>query len=129
MPTDLKHLDHASYAEAAERDANMISTGFVPRPVGKVSVLQVAGKIMAWKDGQPVLVQVIGAPEDRWYLPLFDDLEPFVVFLGHSGKEWDGFKQVDDPDDFLGSLPPEIVVMVNPWFTEEGHIRWHEVQR
>lgn len=100
-----------------------------PKPTGTVlDDIDLTGKLLAFEDGQPVMVTVIGGTENSFYLPLFDDLEAFATFLGHSSRTWDGFSKVEDPAEFLASLPPNVIVMVNPWFTEEGRVRWYEVK-
>ena len=96
-----------------------------PQPHGMVGPEDLLHMYMAWKNQQPVLVSVVGT--DQFYLPVFDRLEPLATFLGHSRKTWDGFTQVDEPGEFLGSLPEGILVMVNPSFTDEGRVQWHGV--
>jgi len=89
---------------------------------------------MGWYSNtdQPVLIKVLGAG-DRFYLPLFDDPEYAVALLGQAGvlygDAFDGFKQVSNTDDFLEEIPEDIGIMVNPWFTDEGKVRWTEVLR
>ena len=96
--------------------------------------IELSGKVMGWYSNteQPVMIKVLGAG-DRFYLPLFDDPEYAVKFLGHAGvvygQAFTGFKQVSDGPEFLSEIPTEIGVMVNPWFTDEGKVRWTEVLR
>lgn len=106
-----------------------------PHRTGKpAESVTLTGLLMGWyqNTNTPVVLKVIGAG-DRFYLPLFEDPEYAVKFLGHSGvvygEAFAGFKQVDDGPEFLDSISPEVGIMVNPYFTEEGKVRWTEVLR
>ena len=94
----------------------------------KIKSAELQGKFLAIHDGQPVMVKV-ASTTDGFYMPVFDELEPFAAFLGHSNREWDGFQLIVIPDSFLSSIPAHVVVMVNPRFTDEGKVLWDDVAR
>lgn len=100
-----------------------------PYPVPGVEPQDVslAGKLIPWDDeeNQPILLRVPDSEEP--YLVLFSGVESLRVFLGLLGVRVDRIKRVDDPVDFLSSLHPSIHVIVDPYFTLEGKVRFHEV--
>lgn len=113
----------------------MTDTPEPPKRTGKPEEpITLTGKLMGWYTNteSPVVLKVIGAG-DRFYLPLFDDAEYAVQFLAQSGVAYGGafagFKQVEDGPEFLSSISPDVGIMVNPWFTDEGKVRWNEVLR
>ena len=42
---------------------------------------------------------------------------------------YDGIKLIEDGIEFLDSVPPDIVVILNLRFTDEGKVRYTQVQR
>lgn len=85
------------------------------------------GLLFAWRNGQPVLVHVIGSLQ--FHLFLFDSAEKLREELASIGAAFDSIKQVDDGPEFLASIPPEIVVALNLHHTKEGKVRYTQVLR
>lgn len=100
-----------------------------PKQVGPMKELVLTGMLMPWADGQPVLVHMMGVGSGVFYLPLFDDPDQLRAVLERAGISFQSIKQVDDGPEFLDSIPPEIIVITNLRFTDEGRIRFHQVQR
>ncbi len=81
---------------------------------------------------QPALLTVPGS--DALYLPVFDDVKKLVEAMIYSKTRYSNIKHIDDGAEFLESLPMKIgekdlKVMLNPYFTPMGKVRWVEVQR
>ena len=100
-----------------------------PKQVGPVKDLVLTGMLMPWKNGQPSFVHMQGVGSTVFYLPLFDTEETLRAVLARADVSFDSIKHVDDGTDFLDSIPPEIIVILNLRFTDEGRIRFHQVQR
>lgn len=100
-----------------------------PKRAGPVKELTLTGMLMPWSDGQPVLINMIGANPLVLYLPLFDDPEQLREVLARAEIPYQSIKQVEDGMDFLDSIPVDIIVATSLWFTDEGRLRFHQVQR
>lgn len=98
-----------------------------PKPTGRQSEIDLTGSLMPWKNGQPVLLSVPGSTS--FYLPLFSRGEQLESIMSRANTSYESIKQVSDGRDFLSSIPNDIKVMVNPYFTPEGRLRWTEVLR
>lgn len=99
-----------------------------PKPTGKPPTpVTLAGKVMPWARGQPVLLEM---PMSIWrYLPLFDSPESLSVFLTKAEVEWESIKQVDDVPEFLSNFDgTDIKIICDPRFTDTGRIRFHQIQ-
>lgn len=81
--------------------------------------------LMPWAKGQPVLLRVPAS--EQWYLPLFTSKTGLERMLKRVSVEWESVKQVEDGHEFFHSIAPEVTVMVEPYFTDEGKVRWFEV--
>lgn len=103
-----------------------------PKPTGKPEQgVTLTGALLPWKDGQPVLMQMPGAPFN--YLPCFHDVGEAQSFLEEWSIEYDSIKQIDNGDEFLESLLPyflsdHLKVIMDPWTTDEGRVRFLELQ-
>lgn len=100
-----------------------------PKQVGPVKELVLTGMLMPWANGQPVLLNMMGVGAMVLYLPLFDDPDQLRSVLERAGVGFESIKQVEDGPEFLDSVPRDIIIVVNLRFTEEGRIRYHQVQR
>lgn len=74
------------------------------------------------------------APCEDFFLPLFTDENQLRELLGQAAVSFDRIKHVNDGPMFLGSLPyfvggTSLRVILDPYFTPEGHVRFIEVQR
>ena len=98
-----------------------------PQATGKPpETVSLTGRLIPAQDAtNPVLLRMPGS--ERLYLPCFADEDEMQTVLGRAGVEYAGIKQIDDEMTFLDSLPPEVTVITNLWWTEEGKIRFHQV--
>jgi hypothetical protein len=97
-----------------------------PKPTGKISAVTVTGSLMPWKEGQPVFMMVQGSPHT--YLPLFSTEEELRQVMGDLGVTDYSMKMVENLEEFLASVPPEIPVIFNPHRVGDK-TRWTELQR
>lgn len=107
---------------------------FAPRPTGKeLESIELTGKLFPWgADDQPVLLQM-PACED-FFLPLFTGENQLRELLGQAAVSFDRIKHVTNGPLFLASLPyfvggTSLRVILDPYFTPDGHVRFIEVQR
>lgn len=96
-----------------------------PRRTGKVADIELTGMLMPWAEGGPVVLVVPAS--DGQYLPLFSSMAELERVLERADAEWETVKMVTDGADFFQGLPPGFIVMVDPYFTDEGKVRWFEV--
>lgn len=103
----------------------------IPAPiqVGPEKELTLTGMLMPWWGGQPVLIHMLGAGSEVFYLPLFEEEHQLRSVLARAGISFASIKMVEDGPEFLDSIPPEIIVVTNLRFTDEGKVRFHQVQR
>lgn len=98
-----------------------------PKRTGKPpEEVTLTGKVLPWAQGQPVLLEM---PFSIWrYLPLFESPDALKSFMSEAGIEWESIKQVDADHDFLSSFQgTDVKVILNPWYTEQRRVRFHEV--
>lgn len=106
---------------------------FAPRLVnGEVKEVSLTGMIFPWKYGQPVLLSM--PMSDALYLALFDSEVDLRAVMDKVGVPFDGIKLIDNGSEFLQSLPEALggqplKIILNPWFTEGGTVRYTEIQR
>lgn len=107
-----------------------------PRSIGEprdIHHRELEGYLFPWCDEHPVLLNVIGSPD--LYLPIFSTLGSFKTKMAFIGAEYQSIKRIDDVGEFLDSLPfmfPSgecLRVIVDPYRTEEGMIRFTELLR
>jgi hypothetical protein len=100
-----------------------------PQFIGK-SLLPVnlTGKLFPFNDNRPVLLSIPGS--DFSYLPCFSNAENLRVIMVHINRISFSIKQIIDGIEFFQgiSLNPIIKVMVDPYFTEEGTIRFFQIE-
>lgn len=68
------------------------------------------------------------------YLPLFSSEEQLSEVMGKAGAPYTSIKMVEDGREFIQCLPEfvgkaPLKVIVNPWFTESGTVRFTEIHR
>ena len=99
-----------------------------PQPTGKPPAeISLTGMLFAWKAGQPVLIEMPGS--DLRYLACFSTAARLREMHGAAGIVFDGIKMIEDEADFLSSIPASITVIVNPYTTAEGRMRFMQVHR
>jgi hypothetical protein len=97
-----------------------------PKPTGRTLELEITGCVFPWEDGHPTYLQVPGS--DLLYLPLFSYPDKIPDFMARAQIPYKELKQVMDGRDFASSFPRNIKLMVDPYFTAEGRVRWSEVR-
>lgn len=88
--------------------------------------LSLSGMLMGWAEGQPCLMRVMGS--DAWHLALFSTLDKLETAHDEGWFEYESIKVVDDGNEFLESLPKEIAVILDPYITEKGTMRYFQVE-
>lgn len=98
-----------------------------PKPTGKQPVdIVVSGCLMPWRDG-PVLLSMPGSASS--YLPLFSGEAKLRECLATAGVQFASIKQITDGAAFLESVPRDVVLIHDPWFTPEGRVRFQQIVR
>lgn len=95
------------------------------KPAGPVTL---TGRLLAWKAGTPVLLRMAGAP-DAHYLACFSTPMLLERTMARLGASFDKIKRVDDGNEFLRSIPAAITVIVDPYWTDEGRVRFTQLLR
>ncbi len=76
-------------------------------------------------DGQPVVLQIVD--ESDWYLPVFSTVARLRAEMERAGIVYSVIAIIEDERQFLGSLPPEIRVALDPHESPDGGLHFHEV--
>jgi hypothetical protein len=99
------------------------------RPVGSVvgfSPAALTGKVLAWKNNNPVFASVLDVPDS--FVPVFDTPEMLHASMAERQITDYTIKQIDDGVDFVASIElGGARVMLNPRPGEGGRVRWTEV--
>jgi|SRR5208282_552853 len=99
-----------------------------PTRTGKpLEELTLDDALIPWKNEQPVLLNMPGSPHE--YLALFSSEEKLRELTARAKVEFDSIKQVQEQHEFLESIPQEVVVILDPWYTPEGKVRFKQVMR
>lgn len=91
----------------------------------KVHGITLTGKLLPWRRGQPAILSVPKSP--YFYVPIFDREEDLRSLLDRADVAFDSIKKVEDGRVFLESVlgnGPDFKVIVNPYFTAEGRVRY-----
>ena len=103
-----------------------------PRRVGSSHMQDISDHIFPWHDGHPVLARLEGTND--LFLPLFSTNELLDDAMRLMGVTFESTKQIDDPVQFLDSLPllyagVRLRVILDPHRTPEGMVRYTEIIR
>lgn len=96
-----------------------------PRPIGTPRTVDISGHVLPWADGWPVLIVMEGSPD--LCVPVFSTVEKLVDMMAQIGYQ--SIKLIDDPHEFLDSVPPDLRVVIDPHFHENGRVRYTEILR
>jgi hypothetical protein len=100
--------------------------GDAPRPTGKVKKdLNLEGLLLLWRGDQPVLIVIDGA--DSWCLPIFSTKGNLDYAAEVFGLEYETIKQVAGPDFCDSAWAGGIRIVLDPYKTERGTVRYLEV--
>ena len=87
------------------------------------------GGLFPWgADEQPVLIHIVGGSPSQ-HLPVFTTPELLRATMSRAGVEYAKIKQIMDGAEFLDSIPLDIIVIKDPWYTLKGTIRYTQIQR
>jgi hypothetical protein len=105
----------------------MVWTGPAPAPTGGSCEVDLTGHLVAWGREQPILLRMLGSK--LWYLAAFSTESQLRELYARVGVKVERIKQIDDGPQFMSSFEghDELVVIVDPYFTDEGRIRWLQV--
>jgi hypothetical protein len=84
------------------------------------------GKCFAWFGDAPSLIELPGA---GMALAVFTTVEKLAAMVEAVALPCDSIKQITDTWEFLNSVPPEVLVVIDPWRTPQGTTRYMEVKR
>jgi len=101
-----------------------------PKPTGRTvpTVATLTGCLFPWgADEQPVLLAMPGTDTD--YLPVFTSADKLEVTMDTVKVAYAKIKQIMDSDEFLSSIPLDIEIIVDPWITLEGKVRYVRYDR
>jgi hypothetical protein len=100
-----------------------------PKPVGPVTELAkpITGHVVPWSNAHnlPTLLAMPGS--EKLYLPIFSSADACRAFMGRAGVPYSRLVQIDDERAFLGSLPADIAVILDPTHTPQGTIHYAEI--
>lgn len=97
-------------------------------PTGKATTpVRLDGRIFATNGNEVVMLPGMGGEPP--YLALFTDPEAMRVLYEALNIPFDGSMTVENAEEFFDSVGPDIVVICDPHFTEQGTIRFTKVQR
>ncbi len=102
---------------------------FAPRSTGKApEEIILTGKLVPFMaDEQPLFLNMPLSPHD--YIACFATENALRSFMARAKVAFDKIKHIDDGTEFLVSIPHEVVVIVDPWWTEQGTVRFHQLFR
>lgn len=100
--------------------------GAEPRPI------DIRNHLMATRQNSPIFLGMPGTSD--LFLPVFSTVEKLTAWLALLSMRSDATKQIDHPGEFLASIPlyydnKRVRVIVDPYFTQQGTVRYREIQR
>jgi hypothetical protein len=101
-----------------------------PTPIGNPTRdITLNNALFPWytDTAQPVLAIVTGS--DNFHLPCFSSIEKLALFMNQAGIKYDSVKQIEDEREFLSSIPLDILVILDPYYTPKGTVRYTQVLR
>ncbi len=100
-----------------------------PKPTGRViDDVSLDGALFAWDpdDLGPSLVRPAG--QDRAFIACFSEEGKLLAFYRQSKIPFDRIVRIADTQAFLGCVNPQVGVILDPWFTPEGRLRYLEIK-
>jgi len=100
-------------------------------PTSRIHYSELTGMLVPWRDGVgPVFILLGGL--DRFRIPCFSTPEKLCAFMAQAALSFTKIKEVTDGSDFVRSFPTKIGdvtvrVVMDPWFTPSGTVRYKEV--
>lgn len=98
-----------------------------PKRVGELKPVDLSGKLIPFKNGQPVFMSLGPLPD--LYLPCFDNKEQLEGVMEEVSVTDYTIKQIDDGIEFIDSIPEEIKIALNFRRMPSGKTRWTEIKR
>lgn len=105
-----------------------------PKRTGKpAEELDLTGKHFPWGLGLPCFLSMPGT--DALYLPCFTDPEKLCEVMAQAKAHFTGVKTIEDGPEFLSSIPTtgpggvDVHVILDPYYTPEGKVRFKQVLR
>jgi hypothetical protein len=97
-----------------------------PTRIGPLKEVTLTGQIFAWKDGQPVFLQMPGSPSR--YLPCFKTEKDLRALYARLGLPFTSIKLIEDGPEFLTSFyGTDVIAICDVRYTEEGRVRFVQV--
>lgn len=113
----------------AERDVNALNQ--IADAVDKVFVKSIKGHhlpfLVTGKKAAPVLMNVPGQAER--FVAIFATREKLEAFLKKSTLAWNTSQEIEDEGAFLGSVPEDMRIIVDPVWTGPESIKFTEIHR
>ena len=104
------------------RSQSMPWTGVAPRPTGASRIVNFAGKLFAWHEGNAVLLRMPGSPAS--YLACFSSEEGLRALYARAAVPFTSIKLIEDHDDFVASIAevPGVVLILDPRYRDDGKV-------
>ena len=96
----------------------------MPKQIGPAKNITLNGLVFPWGDGEPALISI----SDSLYLPCFSSIEKLQEFSEKIKLSYKNIKLIDDEDFFVQSIPRSIKVIIDPYLTTGGKVRYFELR-
>ncbi len=109
----------------------VLRASLAPRRTGKPpEEVVLTGMVLPWHSGMPSLIELPGAG-NTWLeaVVVFSTVEKLEAAVKAIGLPCERIKKIDEHWEFLASIPPELLVVVDPWVTPQGTTRYTQVLR
>jgi hypothetical protein len=94
------------------------------------AVLDLTGMLLPWHAGQPSFIELPGKGDTFLIaVAIFSSVDKLEAAWKAIALPYDRIKQICDHWEFLASIPPEVLVVIDPWITPEGNTRYMQVLR
>jgi hypothetical protein len=75
------------------------------------------------------MLHMLGVGSDVLYLPVFSSEKQLREVLAKGRVPFDKIKHIDDGPEFMDSIPVEVIIIKDLYFTEEGKVRYTQILR
>ena len=94
--------------------------------------VSLTGKYIPWSGDHPALLRMPGT--DALYFPCFSTHQSLLAVMTRVGSDFTGIKVIGDGKEFIASIPmksegQDVHIILDPWHTEDGKVRFVQVQR
>jgi hypothetical protein len=99
-----------------------------PQPTGKRVIGTVEGCFLPCTDNyKPALVMVVGS--ESLHLAVFSTVLALYAFMDRALVPFQRVMVIGTHEEFLASIPLDVIVIKDPWYTLAGRVRYLQIQR